>query len=807
MKNLLLSICVIFSFSSIAQEITQTVRGTVIDSESKYPLIGSKIKVISITDKQLGGICDINGNFVINNVPIGKQILEVTSIGYSPREIPVIVNSGKESVVNILLEEQGIQGKEVVVTGRKKGEVINEMATVSTTKFSVEETDRYAGSRGDPARMMSNYAGVSGTDDSRNDLVVRGNSPLGIAYRIEGVQIPNPSHFAIAGSTGGPVSILNNKFLDNSDFFMSAFPAEYGNSTAGVFDLRLRNGNSNVHEFTGQFGFLGTEALFEGPLNKEKGSSYLIMGRYSTLKLMDQIGIKYGTDAVPTYGDGAFKFNFRTKGGGALSLWSIGGASKISILISDQEEPSDELYGAQDRDQYFGTSMITGGITYKKPLNKNAFLKATVSHSYQNQHTSHEYILRDLDSASNKWNYLAEPFNMMGYSYDIHTTSAYLSVNQKLGSKHLIKYGINADAHYFSMVDSLRTDITDSSSAFGYRWNYNSSTPAFMIQPFVQWKWKPSNRVTINAGLHSQYFTFSNSISPVEPRLGVKFQLNEKNDLSLGGGMHSQAHPLYMYTYSHEGNENLHNGKIDFSRSIHSVLSYNTRIGKSMVIKSEAYYQYLYDIPVETTPSAFSSLNQGSGFTRFFPDTLENTGTGYNVGVELTLQKFFDKDFYFMITGSLYDSKYRGSDGVLRNTDFNGNYVVNGLLGKEFTFGKQDKQKLGLGLKVTYGGGKRFGIVDTAATDAQKDLVYQDEGYNSIQGKDYFRFDAKINYKFNAKKTTHEIGLDLVNLFNTKNLLGRTYAPTEPGLTADRYQLGFLPIFYYKIDLKVAGKK
>ena len=808
MKNVLLCVsCLLLSFGGIAQEITQTIRGTVTDSESKFPLIGSKVKVISITDKQLGAICDVNGNFTITGVPIGKHILEVTSIGYSSREIPVIVNSGKETVISILLEEQGIQGKEVVVTGRKKGEVINEMATVSTNKFSVEETNRYAGSRGDPARMMSNYAGCSGTDDSRNDLVVRGNSPLGIAYRIEGVQIPNPNHFSIAGSTGGPVSILNNKFLDNSDFFMSAFPAEYGNSTSGVFDLRLRNGNKNVHEFTGQFGFLGTEALFEGPLNKEKGSSYLIMGRYSTLKLMDFIGIKYGTDAIPSYGDGAFKLNFPTKGGGSVSIWGLGGASQIAILISDQEEPSTELYGAQDRDQYFGTSMVSGGVTYKKPLNKNTFLKATVSHSYQNQHTNHEYILRTLDTATNKWNYLADPFTMTGYTYDIHTTSAYLSVNQKLNSKHLLKYGINADAHHFNMIDSIRADISDSTSAFGYRWNYKSSVPAFMIQPFIQWKWKASQKVTVNAGLHSQYFTFNNSISPVEPRLGVKIDLNEKNQLSLGAGMHSQAHPLYMYTYSHEGNKNLHNKNIDFSRSIHSVLSYNTRIGKSLAIKSEAYYQYLYDIPVETTPSSFSMVNQGSGFTRFFPDTLENTGTGYNMGVELTIQKFFDKDFYFMVTGTLFDSKYRGSDGELRNTDFNGNYVVNGLVGKEWTFGKQDKHKIGLGLKITYGGGKRYGIVDTSATNTQKEIVYQDQGYNSIRGKNYFRFDSKINYTFNAKKTTHEFGLDLVNCFNTQNLLGKTYAPSEPGLTADQYQLGFLPIFYYKIDLTVGGKK
>jgi hypothetical protein len=816
MKKLFLcTICFLLAFNSLAQDvITQSVRGTVVDSESKFPMIGAKIKVVSITDKVYGAICDVNGNFEIKNVPIGKQILEVKSIGYETREVTVIVNAGKESILNILMEEQAIQGKEVIVTGRRKGEVINEMASVSTQKFSVEETDRYAGSRGDPARMMSNYAGASGTDDSRNDLVIRGNSPLGIQYRIEGVAIPNPSHFAIAGSTGGPVSILNNKFLDNSDFFMSAFPAEYGNSTSGVFDLRLRAGNNKRHEFTGQFGFLGTEVLFEGPLSKNGKASYLIMGRYSTLTLMDKIGIQYGTAAVPTYGDGAIKLNFPMKKGGQISLWSMGGASEIQILISDQEEPDTELFGAQDRDQYFGSQMVTSGLTYKKPINKKTFFKATASYAYQNQHTDHRYIIRDLDSVTNKWNYDPNgPFNMMGYEYKINTFSGYAAVNQKLNSKHLLKYGFNVDAHTFNMTDSIRTDITTDTSDYMYRWNYANAAPAVMVQPFVQWKWKASKKLTLNAGVHSQYFSFSNSLSPVEPRVGMKYTPNEKSVIGLGGGLHTQAHPLYIYTYSLSGDDQLHNQNIDFSKSIHTVLSYQTRVGKSMVIKSEVYYQYLYNIPVERQESAFSMVNQGSGFNRFYPDSLVNDGVGYNMGAELTVQKFFDNSFYFMTTLSVYDSKYRGSDGVERNTDFNGTFVSNALIGKEWTFGEQDKHKFALGSKITYAGGKRYGDVDSAATNALKEIVYKDENYNGNQFANYFRLDAKINYTFNSKKTTHEFGLDLVNILGTKNILGKTYAPqntdvnSDNYLTTDNYQLGFLPIFYYKIDFKLAGKK
>lgn len=810
MKSILLTAFILlFIGTTFSQELNQNIRGTVVDSESSFPLVGAKLKITDL-NPMLGGICDDKGNFIIQNVPIGKHTLEISSIGYLAQTVTVMVNSGKESIVNILLEESSIIGEEVVVTGRKKGEVINEMATVSATSFSVEETNRYAGSRGDPARMMSNYAGAQGTDDSRNDIVVRGNSPLGIIYRIEGVSIPNPNHFAIAGSSGGPVSILNNKFLDNSDFFMSAFPAEYGNSTAGIFDLRLRNGNNKLHEFSGQFGFLGTEVLFEGPFSKKSGASYLVMGRYSTLGLFDKIGLKYGTDAVPLYGDGAFKFNFPLKKGGILSLWGIAGSSTIDILISDQTEPDQDAFGEQDRDQLFGTDMAIGGMTYKKPLNKNTLLKTSVSYSYQQQTTRHLYILRTLDS-NNTWNYLAKPFDMMGYSYQIQTGSAYFSMNHKLGKKHVVKYGVNVDLYHMNMQDSIRNDISDSTSAFYKRWDYISSSPDMLAQIFVQWKYKINQRLTLNSGLHSQYFTLSKSISPIEPRIGLQIDLNDKSNLALGAGMHSQSHPLYIYTYHQNvgGNKNYHNIDLDFIRSIHTVISYSTQFKKSMSFKTEAYYQYLYNAPVTVSPSSFSIMNQGSGFARFFPDSLENTGTGYNYGIEFTLQKFFDNDFFFMTTHSIYDSKYVGSDGITRSTDFNGNYIANVLLGQEFKWGENDKHLIGLGLKVTFAGGKRYGYINNVMTDSLKELVFLDSGYNSRRFDPYFRLDLKVNYTLNTKKTTHEFGLDLVNLTFRDNILGLTYTPSSDPLIppyTERYQLGFLPIFYYKIDFKIAGK-
>ena len=368
-------------FFLTAQDITQNIRGKVVDADTKIPLIGCTAKVLSITETLFGASTTVSGDYAIRNVPIGKHTVEFNYVGYTPIVRTVILTSGKEYILNIELEESALVGQEIEVIGAKTGQVQNEMATVSSQSFTIEETNRYAGSRGDPARMVSNYAGAQGADDSRNDIVIRGNSPLGVLYKIEGVDIPNPNHFSIAGSAGGPVAILNNKFLSNSDFFMSAFPAEFGNSLSGVFDINLRNGNNAIHEFSGQFGFLGTEFQVEGPLSSKSKASYLIGGRYSTLTLMKQIGITIGTDAVPLYGDGAFKFNFPLKKGGAISLFGMGGASSIDIIISDQEKPAQDAFGEQDRDQYFGTQMYFTGMSYTKPINSKTYLKATLAYS------------------------------------------------------------------------------------------------------------------------------------------------------------------------------------------------------------------------------------------------------------------------------------------------------------------------------------------------------------------------------------------------------------------------------------------
>ncbi len=807
MKKHLLLLILIFTitYSALAQSLTQTIRGKIVDKDTRQPLVGCAVILLSDTARVTGSVTDAEGFYRLQKVPVGRHTLRFSYMGYKDVVLNnIIASSAKEVLLDVEMDEFVTNLKDVEVKATRSGEVSNEMATLSALAFTVDETERYAGSRGDPARMASNFAGVQGADDSRNDIVIRGNSPGGVLWRVDGINIPNPNHFAIAGTGGGPVSIINNKTLANSDFYTGAFPAEFGNSIAGVFDLRLRNGNAERHEFSGQFGFLGTEIFAEGPLHKESRASYLVSYRYSTLQMFSSMNINIGTSAVPRYQDATFKINLPQKKGGQLSFWGMGGLSNIDILISKQKEPEVNIYGENDRDQYFGSTMGTLGMSYMKPLSSTAFVKFSAAASTQTIDAHHEYVYRHVNQ--NGQFVVDSLLNILGYNFRENKYSTNLFVFKKLNSRNTLNAGLINDLYAFNFVDSVRTPSLVQGQDFDpFRVRWNAQETAFLLQPYIQWKHRFSDRMELNAGLHSQYFTLNGSFSPIEPRLGLKYQLPNRQTVAMALGVHSQLQPTYMYFYGTEllnGRPLAINRHMGFTRSNHFGLAYDKLLLQNMRFKAETYYQHLYNIPVDVTPSSFSLINTGVGFTRFFPGRLQNTGTGQNYGLELTLEKFFSNQYFFMLTGSLFESKYRGSDGILRDTDFNGNYAVNGLLTKEFTINKNST--IALGTKVTSTGGRRYGPVDEAASRAALEVIYDDRLRNTQQLPAYFRTDLRINYKLNRTKVTHEIALDLINIFNTRNVLKLTYAPDSQNPDASsirrEYQLGFLPIFYYKID-------
>ena len=797
----LLATLMLFSQVEIhGQEITQTIRGSVHDLDTNTPLQAAAVAIYTDSILITSTISDLEGYFRIESIPVGRYTAVCTYIGYSQATIPdVILNSVKEAILPIKMEESPLELEEIRISASgNKGTAMNNLAYVSARAFSVEESERYAGSRADPARMAANYAGVQGNDDSNNDLVIRGNSPLGALWRLEGVNIPNPNHFGVSGTTGGPVTILNNKVLSLSDFMTGAFPAEYGNSIAGVFDLNMRNGNNERHEFTGQLGFLGTELFAEGPVHKKSRSSYLASYRYSTMDIFHALGIDIGTDALPRYQDLSFKLNFPGRKQGNLSLFGIGGISSVDILASEQLDPEEVgIYGDQGMDEHFRTRMGVLGANYSRQLGSSSFLKFSLSASNEQQTNHLDKVYRHIENGMYVIDSMRVPFT--GYINDQNKYSISAYWNKKLNKQHAVKTGFVQDFYWFDMHDSTYNEVQ-----LDYVIRSNHTGYASLSQPYIQWKYRSSEKVTFTAGVHSQFlYLEGNTSMALEPRAGIRYQSDSKNSFGYGTGLHSQMIPTYIYfagITSSSGEFLQPNNDLGFMRSFQNVLSWDHYINSNLRIKLETYYQYLYDIPVETHPSSYAILDEGHDMNRFFPDSLVNKGTAKNYGLEFTMEKFFSNSYYLLFTASLYDASRTGSDGDYYNSVFNGRYIVNALGAKEFTWGTKRKTTFTIGGKATLAGGKRYTPIDLEASDSAGEAVYVDELRNSEVFDPYLRLDLKVTYRINSVKASHEFGLDIVNITDRENILKQTYISGSYPPVQQEYQLGILPIFYYKIE-------
>lgn len=785
---------------------TSSVAGRVFDVDAQFALPGATVELFRTGFETQRVATDQEGAFSFEEVAAGRWSVRVGFVGYGAFvQDAVEVSSGRPAYVEVALQESlvALAAAEVSATADSDG-LMSEMATVSARAFTVEETDRYAGSRGDPARMASNFAGVQGADDSRNDIVVRGNSPNGVLWRIEGVDLPNPNHFSIPGTGGGPVAILNNKVLANSDFYTAAFPAEFGNSTAAVFDLRMRNGSADRWVRSAQFGFLGAEAMIEGPLNRVKRSTFLINYRYSSAVIFSKLGIDIGTSAIPYYQDGSFRFFFPRKKGGALAVWGIAGTSQVDILISEQERPERNIYGDNDRDQLFGSGMGIVGVTSTRPINERTHVKSTLAVSRDRQDSEHNLVYRQLVLPDSTYR-LDSVVDYMRYHFHNNRLSAAVHATTKRGAQTTWRYGMNADLRTGVFQDSIRLEVDSLAALQGWERRWDARQTSLLLQPFVQWKYRPNAAWTLSAGWHAAFESMSGDLSWLEPRLAVQHTAG-RNRFTAGLGIHSQVQASYLLATStgegDGGRLNMPNSDLGMTRSAHAVAGWARPLGEAWSMKAEAYAQRLWNIPVRREPSAFSVINSGAGFSRLFPDSLVNEGTARNAGVELTVSRAFRDNWFVLLTGSVFDSKFEGSDGVERNTDFNGGYAWNALASKDWRI--NPAWSLVTGVKATQAGGRRYGTPDLEASNAQRELIYRDEGFNELQFAPYFRLDIKANVTWNRPESTHQLGIDFVNVTGRRNILKLTYAPDESedpeASIREEYQLGFLPIFFYRVD-------
>ncbi len=800
MRGFKMTLLCYFTFLAFSYGQVQVLKGRIIDQQSEMPLIGATVELINQQGK--GTTTDVDGYFRLEAVLVGRQAIRVSYLGYDPVTISnIVVTSGKEAIVNVGLEESFEQLSEVVVKASKyvgKDRAQNEMATISARQFSLEEVNRYSGGRSDVARLAGNFAGVSTADDSRNDIVIRGNSPTGVLWRLEGIPIPSPNHFATLGTTGGPVSALNPNLLKNSDFLTSAFPAEYGDALAGVFDLGFRSGNKDEYEFTAQIGAVsGVELMAEGPLNKKHNSSFIVAGRYSFVGLASDAGIPVGTNATPNYQDIGFKIDFANTKIGKFTLFGMGGKSDIEFLGEEIDE--DDLFAAEDSDAFAESIFGVVGLKHNYIVDNNTYIRTVIAAS-----TSGD------DFNENRYLNFGQPDEFQELYTEANNRVNRYSVNSFINRKFNVRFtarlGILAENFQYDIEarDRENQEDADDDGIPDLTTLYSFDESATLLQAYMQGQYKLSEAWTLNLGVHSQYLELNGNFV-VEPRAALNWDFAPNQTLSLGYGVHHQTQPipiLLLQTETSPGVVELTNKNLDFTRSTHYVLGYDWRFAPSWRSKVEVYYQDISQAAVEPIPGSFSILNVGADFG--FPTdrfNLVNEGSGSNMGVELTVEKFFSNGYYSLLTASVFDSQYKGSDGMERNTAFNNQYVLNVLAGKEFKVGKDKRNAITFDTKLTLAGGRPFTPIDLEASRmAGREILVEEEAF-SERVDDYLRWDVKVGFQINSptKKLSHRFFLDIQNVLNRDNVFIRRYNRVT-NVVNEVLQLGLFPDFLYRLQ-------
>lgn len=771
--SLFIILCSISSYL-YSQNPTQVISGIILDETTLTPIPTASIIILN-TKPLLGTSSDFNGNFILSTVSFGRHDIKVSSIGYEPIIISnVLVSSAKQVKLTITLKEMTAELDEVVITPKvHKEKPLNKTALVSTRLLSVEEANRYAGGFDDPARLASSFAGVA-SNISNNAIIIRGNAPKFIQWKMEGIEIPNPNHFADLGTFGGGgLTALSSNLLANSDFFTGAFPSEYNNAISGVFDMKMRKGNNTNYEHSAEFGLIGIDFASEGPINKNKNSSYLVNYRYSTLGLISSL---LPEDAQGTnYQDLAFKLNFYTKKAGSFSLWGLGlidnsgtTAKKDTALWEYKKDSQNEK-----AKQFMGAT----GINHRYFFKNNTYINSTLAISASGLQFKTDQLNTNL---------IATPENEIeNTNYNITFKSI---LNKKISKSHTNRTGFSAvGMHYDLSLKELKnaTQLEPVVSKNGFSTllsGFTNSTFNF-------------NKLTLNVGVNAQLFTLNNTYT-IEPRLGLSYQVDSKNKLSFGYGLHSRIEQLHTYFVKDPITNNTPNKELDFTKAHHFVIGYDWNINNKLRLKIEPYFQYLCNIPYIKN-STISLLNVEKDW--FKNDTYINGGKGKNYGIDLTLEKYIDNGLYYLFTASVFNSEYKTDTNTWYNTRFNRNYLVNFLIGKEYTVGKKNQNLLSINLRFSYQGGDRYSLIDVANSNLKQDVVYNETKPFTEQADNSFVSHFTINYQWNKKKTTHKLSFKIINATNYEEFLGHRYNIKKQQVDLYKEAL-IIPNLSYKIS-------
>ena len=796
MKSLTIAtLLLLIAILAYSQNSTQLITGTVIDKETQLPVPGATV-YIQDSEPLIGTATDQYGKFRLDKVPLGRKEVVCTSVGYSTYvSEALIVTSAKAISLDIQLivglEIEGVTVSAITTIS----EPINELAVVSARSFTAEEANRFPVAVNDVAKMALSFPGVQqGRSDVENDIVVRGNSAYGMIWRLEGLEIPAPNHFARMGTSGGGISILSAQLMSRSDFYTGGMPAEFGNTMSAAMDIRLKNGNLNNYENRAKFSLIGLDYALEGPIKKER-SSFIFNARYSTLGLMNRLGFFIiGENAWNEFGDFSFNLSFDNPEKNAkTNVFGMIGISYEDLMPYYPAEERDPTVGWHFFDRLFGSRMGSVGIVHKKVFNSQTHLKLSAAV------TSH-YNYSKYDSL----NLEDERFRYHHREYNDNRLIANAVLTRSFTDRWKIKTGVTGSLilYDFFQKEIPLSSIADLGQNTSRYLSVEEAGTSGTAQTFLQTTYDISSKLRVSGGFHALFLELNNSGS-IDPRFSVRYQANTNHRLSLAIGKYSQMLPLPGYYYQQydtlaNGTVNSYypNFNLDFIQAYHYILAHQYTTSDKLKISTEVYYQDIYHVPVSKDPDdLYYFLNNMSDFPAF---DVESKGRGYNYGIDLGIEKLFSNNFYFLLTGSLYQSKHRPADGRYYNTRFNSIFLSALMAGKEFNLGSGVFQ---VGGRFSCNGGYRYSPHDPVkSAEAGRYVALEGEEMTG-QIPAYWKIDARVAYRFSRPKWAMNISIDISNLTGHDNPSSVGYNATTNELYYHYHSgLDLIPLLSAQVD-------
>lgn len=784
MKHLIVFLICLASLAR-AQERTQTIRGIVTDKKTGQPLAGATVTLEGSTQ----GVFTVeNGEFTLKNVPVGRRTVKVHFVGYEPFTMAdFIVQSIPEPYLTIALNEVSREIREVVVTAAKNAyEPLNDLSVVSTRSFTAEEAERMPAGVNDPGRMALSYPGVQrGQDDTENQIVVRGNSPAGILWRLEGIDIPNPNHFALIGSSGGGITVFSSQLVARSDFSTGGFAAEYGNALSGVFDIRFRAGNNQKRESRFKAGILGIDFATEGPLRKGS-SSYLVNYRYSTLGLLSSMGFYLvGERVTNNFQDLSFNLVFRGKNNKSVqTVFGMGGLSEEHYLPVEDAAARKAGVANNWEDRVKPANMGALGYTWTRQLNHGTVLRAVVA-----------VVGSDIQRHSDTLDREDRRFRYETQKYTDRRITATTVYQTRLGAKTTLKTGLIGNFIGFDFYRDVkdRSSLSDINQLRGAV-SVDGSGRTVQFQHYAQMQTRLLPGLNLNYGYHYLRL-FANNTQSLDPRLSLQYLPKENHRLSLAYGVYSRALPMMAY-YVKDSLGVFPNMNLKLLKAQHFVFSYQVYTPSKVRWLLEAYYQKLNNVPVDPEKTSnYWMLNNSSEF----PVTkMLSRGTGDNYGIDAGIEKMFSNSYYFLVTGSWVNSTYKTLNGIKLNTRFNTGYTTAVTAGKEFQF--KSGNTFHAGARYLLNGGFRYTPYDPALSAAAGRYVELQNADFSGQVPAYRRLDARFAYRYNARKLSGNISLDIQNVFNRINASSVSYNAENNTMSIFYGSSGLVPVITFQFD-------